>query len=76
MCEEETVATNPVDRNRSAATPKPPDDRGSYIGTGVSPEHRAVLEAALAQRPKQHFYEVLASMPDVGEDSDFARTQD
>ncbi len=69
------VATNPVDRNRDAEIPKPPGDPVESIGPGVSPEHRAILEAALAQQTKRPLYEILASMPDVGEDSDFARNR-
>jgi hypothetical protein len=67
------VATNPIDRNQDTETLKSSEELDSRVAAGVSPEHRAVLEAALAQQPERSLYEVLASMPNVGEDSDFAR---
>jgi hypothetical protein len=69
------MATNPVDRSQDNEIPKPPEDRYGCIGPGVSPEHRAILEAALAQQAKRPLYELLASMPDVGEDADFERNR-
>ena len=38
-------------------------------------EHREILRAALLRPRRRHFAEVLASMPNVGEDQDFAREQ-
>ena len=38
-------------------------------------EHRAILKAALLQPRKRSFNEVLASMPNVGLDSDFERNR-
>ncbi len=39
-------------------------------------EHRRILRAALGGARRRSFLEVLASMPDVGEDADFARLED
>lgn len=39
-------------------------------------EHRRILQAALRGPKRRSFAEVLASMPNVGEDADFARTAD
>ena len=65
------MATNPIERS----DPQPHDtDSDPRIGPNVSPEHRAILEAALAQPVRKgSFNELLASMPDVGLDSDFER---
>lgn len=44
-------------------------------GRSAEAEHRAILRAALLQPRKRSFNEVLASMPDVGLDSDFERNR-
>jgi antitoxin FitA len=51
------------------------EEETARIGRNVLPEHRAILEAALAQLPEPSLFEILASMPDAGEDSDFARSR-
>lgn len=38
-------------------------------------EHREILRAALSGTMRRSFAEVLAAMPNVGEDADFARSQ-
>jgi antitoxin FitA len=70
------VATNPIDRNKEMGATDPPKEQDSRIGLSVSPEHRAILEAALTLRPKRPLFEVLASMPNVGEDADFAHSRE
>ena len=70
------MATNPIHRKDEAGKPKLPEERGSRVSPGVSPEHRAILEAALAERRTPPLNEVLASMPNVGLDSDFERNRD
>jgi plasmid stability protein len=47
----------------------------ALIGPGVSAEHRAILLKALTQTSSRAFVELLCSMPNVGEDSDFARSK-
>jgi hypothetical protein len=44
----------------------------ALIGPNVSPKHRAILLKALTTTSSRAFNELLCSMPDVGEDSDFA----
>ena len=39
-------------------------------------EHREILKEALLRPKKKSFAEVLAAMPDVGEDKDFERMED
>ena len=50
--------------------------RAARHGVSAEAEHRRILEAALRSPPRRSFAEVLASMPDVGRDEDFARVQD
>ena len=38
-------------------------------------EHREILKAALQGRARKRLADVLAKMPNVGEDADFARDQ-
>lgn len=49
-----------------------------FLDLGFPPEEAARLKAASrkATEDRRPFVEVLASMPNVGEDSDFARIQD
>jgi plasmid stability protein len=44
-------------------------------GRSAEAEHREILAAALTRPRKRSFAEVLASMPDVGEDADFERVE-
>ena len=47
--------------------------RAAGHGRSAEAEHRLILEQVLLRPPKRSFAEVLASMPDVGEDGDFER---
>lgn len=67
------MATNPFDRENNPDAI--PGDEIMHIGSSVSPEARAVLTAALSERPKRSLFGLLSSMPNVGEDSDFAHSQ-
>jgi hypothetical protein len=62
------MATNPIKSDKPQ-----PSDSFNQIGPNVSPKHRAILEAALAKNDGDAFYRLLASMPNVGLDSDFDR---
>ena len=42
-------------------------------GRSAEAEHREILAAALGRLRRRSFAEVLASMPNVGEDADFER---
>jgi plasmid stability protein len=66
------VATNLIVRNVEEEIVQLLKEQAARNGRSVAAEHRAILKAALAQPRKRSFYEVLASMPNVGEDSDFA----
>lgn len=50
-------------------------ERAGAHGRSAEAEHRLILAAALARPRKRSFAEVLASMPDVGEDADFERVE-
>jgi plasmid stability protein len=50
--------------------------RAAKHGRSAEAEHREILRQALLGPKKRSFAEVLASMPNVGEDSDFERTDD
>lgn len=42
-------------------------------GRSAEAEHRSILAAALARPRRRSFIEVVASMPEVGNDADFER---
>lgn len=50
-------------------------ERAGAHGRSAEAEHRAILMAALARPRRRSFAEVLASMPDVGLDTDFERVE-
>jgi antitoxin FitA len=50
-------------------------ERAGAHGRSAEAEHRAILAAALARPRRRSFAEVLASMPNVGHDSDFERVE-
>jgi antitoxin FitA len=49
--------------------------RASAHGRSAEAEHRAILDDALRRPARRSLAEILASMPDVGQDSDFARVR-
>ena len=48
-------------------------ERAGAHGRSAEAEHREILATALAHPRRRSFAEVLASMPDVGIDTDFER---
>jgi plasmid stability protein len=50
--------------------------RAGRRGTSAEAEHRKILTEALLKPKKRSFAQVLASMPNVGDDTDFARVED
>jgi len=50
--------------------------RAAKHGRSAEEEHREILRAALRGRPHRNFKELLASMPAVGDDTDFERHDD
>jgi plasmid stability protein len=69
------VATNPINRSEVEEFSDRSMEEDGRIGPNVSPKHRAILEAALAQTEHGSFFEALAAMPNVGEDRDFERNR-
>ena len=51
------------------------EERARRNGRSVAAEHRLILMNALTQPVKCSFAELLAAMPEVGDDEDFARVQ-
>jgi len=51
------------------------EQRAARHGRSPEAEHRALLEEALLHPRGKSFLEVLASMPNVGEDGDFERVE-
>jgi plasmid stability protein len=49
------------------------DARAGEHGRSAEAEHRSILTAALLHPPRRKLADLLASMPDVGRDDDFAR---
>jgi antitoxin FitA len=49
--------------------------RAAKHNRSAEQEHREILRAALHAPRRRHLAEVLASMPNVGKDEDFARIQ-
>ncbi|EXJ14391.1 FitA-like ribbon-helix-helix domain-containing protein [Imhoffiella purpurea] len=70
------MATNLVVRNVDADVVKALKQSAAAHGRSAEAEHREILRNALSRPPRRSFAEVLASMPDVGTDEDFARHPD
>ena len=49
--------------------------RAAKHNRSAEQEHREILQAVLRGPRRRHLAEVLASMPNVGDDVDFARQQ-
>jgi len=50
-------------------------EQAAAHGRSAEAEHRVILAEALGRPKRRSFAEILASMPNVGEDSDFERVQ-
>lgn len=50
--------------------------RAARHGRSAEAEHRAILEDVLVKTRRRSLAEVLAAVPNVGRDGDFARAQD
>ena len=69
------MATNLIVRDVDQEIVKSLKEKASRNGLSVAAEHRAILKAALSRPRKRSFNEVLASIPNVGLDSDFERNR-
>jgi plasmid stability protein len=67
------MATNLVVRNVEPDVVQALKQAAAAHGRSAEAEHREILKSALTRPPRRSFAEVLASMPDVGTDDDFAR---
>lgn len=65
------MATNLVVRNVDEEIALALKIRGAAHGRSAEAEHREILRAALQHPERRSLAEVLASMPNVGEDADF-----
>lgn len=50
--------------------------RAARANRSAEEEHRAILRAALQGTRRRSFAQLLAAMPNVGKDEDFARSQE
>lgn len=69
------MATNLIVRDVEPEIVMSLKERAARNGRSVAAEHRALLKAALSKPRKRPFNEVLASIPNVGLDSDFERNR-
>jgi antitoxin FitA len=67
---------NLIVRNVNEEIIKALKKRAGRYGISAEAEHRKILAQALLKPRKRSFAEVIASMPNVGKDSDFERVQD
>jgi plasmid stability protein len=65
------MATNLVVRNIDEEMALALKQRAAANGRSAEAEHREILKAALKRPRRRTVVDVLASMPDVGEDADF-----
>ncbi|MCR4331987.1 MAG: hypothetical protein NUV34_04705 [Sulfuricaulis sp.] len=67
---------NLVVRNLDRSIVQALKKRAVRRGRSAEAEHRSILESALARTRRKTFAQVLAAMPNVGRDADFARKED
>ncbi|UUZ53127.1 DNA-binding protein [Massilia sp. H-1] len=65
------MATNLVVRNVDEEVALALKQRAAANGRSAEAEHREILKAALQRPRRRSVADVLANMPDVGEDADF-----
>lgn len=65
------MATNLVVRNVDTEVALALKQRAALNGRSAEAEHREILKNALQRPARRPLAEVLASMPNVGEDADF-----
>lgn len=65
------MATNLVVRNVDEEVALALTQRAAANGRSAEAEHREILKAALQRPRRRSVADVLANMPDVGEDADF-----
>lgn len=70
------MATNLVVRNLDDGLVQALKERAAAHGRSAEAEHREILAHALRRPQRKTFAQVLMGMPNVGEDADFARSDD
>ena len=65
------MATNLIVRNVDEEVALALKQRAAANGRSAEVEHREILKTALKRSRRRTVVDVLASMPDVGEDADF-----
>jgi len=65
------MATNLIVRNVDEDIVKSLKEQAARHGRSAEAEHREILKSALQRPKKRTLNEILASMPNVGRDSDF-----
>lgn len=70
------MATNLIVRNVEEEIVQSLKEQAARNGRSAEAEHRAILKNALSRPKGRSFNEVLASIPNVGLDSDFERNRD
>lgn len=70
------MPTNLIVRNLDEDLVQALKERAAKNGVSAEAEHREILKAALSRPKRRPFNEILASMPNVGLDSDFERRRD
>lgn len=66
---------NLIVRNVEEAIVQALKARAGKRGTSAEAEHRRILADALLRTRRRSLAQVLAAMPDVGDDADFARVR-
>jgi plasmid stability protein len=69
------MATNLVVRGIDEDLSKALKQRAATNGRSAEAEHREILRAALQRPARRSFAAILANMPNVGRDDDFARVR-
>jgi plasmid stability protein len=67
---------NLVVRNVDEEIVKALKARAGKAGISAEAQHRKILKSSLLKPKKRSFAEVIQSMPNVGDDSDFERIDD
>ena len=73
---ETNIMANLIVRNVDERIVRALKSRAGEHGRSAEAEHRELLAAVLLKSRTKSFAEVLASIPNVGEDADFARIDD
>ncbi len=72
----ERIMANLLVRNVDEALVQGLRERAAAHGRSAEAEHREILAKALRRPQRKTFAEVLMTMPNVGDDADFARVDD